>query len=130
MKKIICCLLIAVVLLTTGCNKKKEDVDLTKLSSTLVYAQLEMILTEHKDYVGCKVRIRGEYDANTVNGKTYHMVLIADSTNCCELPLEFELKEGTYPKEGRTVVVEGTFDTYKEGDTTYCTLRNAVLIPE
>lgn len=130
MKKILCCLLVAMVLLTTGCKKKKEDVDLSKLSSTVVYAQLETILKDHKDYVGCKVRIRGEYDANTINGTTYHMVLIADSTNCCQLSLEFELTEGDYPKVGRTVTVEGTFDTYKEGDTTYCTLRNAVLIPE
>ena len=130
MKKILCCLLAVMVLLTTGCKKKKEDVDLSKLSSTVVYAQLETILKDHKDYVGCKVRIRGEYDANTINGTTYHMVLIADSTNCCQLSLEFELAEGDYPKVGRTVVVEGTFDTYKEGDTTYCTLRNAAVIPE
>lgn len=130
MKKLLCCFLAAVVLLSAGCKKKKEDVDLTKFSDTVVYAQLEKILTEHKDYVGCKVRIRGEYNENTVNGVTYHMVQVADSTNCCKLTLEFELQEGTYPKVGRTVVVEGSFDIYKEGDTTYCTLRNAVLIPE
>jgi len=130
MKKIVCCLLIAVVLMSAGCKKKKEDVDLTKFSSTVVYAQLEQILSERDDYVGCKVRIKGEYGASTVGGTTYHMILISDSTNCCSLSLEFVLKEGNYPKEGRTVTVEGTFDTYKEGDTTYCTLRNAVLITE
>ena len=34
----------------------------------------------------------------------------------------------TYPKEGGQVCVEGVFDTYKEGELTYCTLRDAKLV--
>jgi len=32
-----------------------------------------------------------------------------------------------YPEEGGNICVVGIFDTYQEGDNTYCTLRNAKI---
>ena len=55
------------------------DVDLTVLSSTMVYSEV------------------------------YDMMASPDD----------------YPEEGGEVCVIGTFDTYQEGEFTYCTLRNA-----
>ena len=35
-----------------------------------------------------------------------------------------------YPREGDEIVVQGTFDTYYEGEYMYPTLRNASLIEQ
>ena len=56
--------------------------------------------------------------------------IISDATACCSQGIEFVLTdEYTYPddylKEGEKICVIETFDTYQEGDYTYCTLRNA-----
>ncbi len=137
MKKAIVCIL-AILLLLPGCGGKREGrLDLSQFSRTAAYAELSNILSSPKDYVGVTVRISGTFsvytDENT--GKQYFMVSIMDATNCCSLDMEFILAGDAtypddYPKEGRTATVEGELTTYKEGKTTYCTLKNAFFVDD
>ena len=110
------------------------DVDLTKLSSTMVYSEVYNMMTVPEDYIGKKVKMEGQFaiyeDENA--GKIYFACIISDATACCQQGIEFELKDDLkypddYPELGTDVVITGDFDTYSEGDKEYCILRNAIM---
>ena len=110
------------------------DVDLTTLSSTMIYSEVSDMMTSPQNYMGKKVKMNGAFavyhDENT--DKYYYACIIKDATACCSQGIEFELKGShkypdDYPEEGSDITVEGTFDTYSEGENTYCTLRDAVM---
>ena len=108
------------------------DVDLTTLSSTMVYSEVYNMMVSPDDYIGKTVKMDGQFalyhDEGT--GKYYFACIIADATACCSQGIEFVLIDeytypDDYPKEGEKICVIGTFDTYQEGEYTYCTLRDA-----
>ncbi len=110
------------------------DVDLTVLSSTMVYSEVYNMMVTPNDYIGKIVKIKGQfvpyYDEST--DKYYFACFISDATACCSQGIEFILTDDysypeDYPQEGDTICVVGTFDTYMEGENMYCTLRNALL---
>lgn len=110
------------------------DVDLTVLSSTMVYSEVYNMMVAPEDYKGKTVKMKGQfvpyYDEST--GKYYFACFISDATACCSQGIEFILTDeysypDDYPKEGDTFCVVGTYDTYMEGENMYCTLRDAVL---
>lgn len=110
------------------------DVDLTALSSTMVYSEVYNMMTTPNVYIGKTIRMSGlcniYHDEET--GNYYYTCIIQDATACCAQGIEFVLTAdyacpGDYPEQGDTVCVTGTFDTYMEGDYMYCTLREAKL---
>lgn len=111
------------------------DVDLTSLSSTLVYSEVYNLMVTPEDYIGKTVKMDGSFafyhDEGTDN--YYFACIIADATACCSQGIEFVLTENytypdDYPEAGEEICVVGVFDTYQEGEYTYCTLRNATLV--
>lgn len=117
-----------------GAAPSNIDVDLTKLSSTMVYSEVFNMMNTPEDYIGKTVKMDGQvavyHDEST--GNDYYACIIQDATACCAQGMEFALAEeyaypADYPQEGDEVVVTGVFDTYMEGDYKYCTLRDSVL---
>ena len=113
-------------------EKDGVDVDLTLLSSTMVYSEVYDMMYYPEKYVGKTVKMNGMYSVfhDEIADKYYHGCIIMDATACCAQGIEFELTDDyvypdDYPKEGETICVAGTFDTYSEGESTYCTLKNA-----
>ena len=111
------------------------DIDLTILSSTMVYSEVYDMMVTPENYIGKTIRMDGYYSCYHDEGTdaTYFACIIMDATACCSQGIEFELTEDyrypeDYPEPGDTVTVQGEFDTYEEGDYTYCTLRNARLL--
>jgi hypothetical protein len=111
------------------------DVDLTTMSSILVYSEVYNMVFYPENYIGKTVRMKGinsvYYDE--AQAKYYFACFIMDATACCSQGIEYQLTEDyaipdDYPDDNADVCVEGTFDTYMEGEYTYCVLRNAVLI--
>ncbi len=106
------------------------EIDLTELSSTMVYSQVLDMMTEPETYRGKTVRMRGQaastyYD---VTDRTYHAVIIADATACCAQGIEYELGAGErYPEDGSETTVTGVFGTYEEFERTYYYLKDANL---
>ena len=105
------------------------DVDLTHMSSTMVYAEVSNMMYCPDDYVGKVVRMQGQninsyYD---VTDQTYHSVLIADATACCAQGIEYLLADGEYPADQTEATVTGEFELYDEDGQTYCRLKNAVI---
>ena len=110
------------------------DIDLTIMSGTMVYSQVSNMMYRPSEYLGKTVRMTGQYsyyhDPNT--GMDYFACIVQDATACCANGIEFVLTDDyvypdDYPMQGSTITVVGTFDTYMEGGTLYCTLRDAIL---
>lgn len=116
------------------------DVDLTKLSSTMIYSEVYNMMAEPEKYIGKSIRMNGQfalYQATDAEGKPipdqiYFACIIADATACCSQGLEFVLAgEHTYPDDypelGDEIVVSGTFETYDENGYMYCHLIDAAF---
>lgn len=110
------------------------DVDLTKLSSTMVYSEVFNMMSKPEDYIGKTIKMDGQFTVyhDDTTGNNYFACIIQDATACCAQGMEFVLTEDysypkDYPSEGDEVAVVGVFDTYMEGDYKYCTLKDAVL---
>lgn len=110
----------------------KADVDLTQLSSTMVYSEVFNMMYDPGNYIGKTIRINGMFVVYTNQdySQFYPAVIIADATACCSQGLEFVLEgnppypEG-YPETETVITVIGTFETYLEDGKTYCRLQNA-----
>lgn len=110
------------------------DVDLTKLSSTMVYSEVYNMMYTPDDYVGKTIKMKGQFsyyeDPDT---KTqYFACIIADAAACCSQGLEFILTgEHTYPNDypepGAEITVTGTFELYTENGFQYCRLKDATM---
>lgn len=110
------------------------DIDLSTMSSTMVYAEVSDMMNSPQKYLGKKVRMSGSFavyrDKDT--GVYYYACIIQDATACCAQGIEFELTgEHTFPDDypdiDSNITVAGEFDTYVDNGYTYCTLRNAVM---
>ena len=137
----------AAAMLLTGCGSSGGsespaaadgyDVDLTQLSSSMVYGQVYDMVNNSESYVGKKVKMKGSfsYYKDEQTGKEYFAVLIADATACCSQGIEFRLKgdpvyPDDYPPVGKEITVTGSFAWYKEDYATYCQLLDAEILPD
>ena len=115
-------------------NTDGIDVDLTKLSSTMVYSEVYNMMYTPGDYIGKTVKMKGQFacyeDPDTK--ALYFACVIADATACCSQGLEFVLRgENTYPDDypgiGSEITVSGTFEVYEENGSKYCRLADAAV---
>lgn len=109
------------------------DVDMTQLSSTMIYAEVYSMMTNSKEYLGKKIRMRGDYSYfyDKHSGNYYFACLIRDATACCAQGIEFVLSDAykfpdDYPASGDEITVTGTFESYLENNITYYHLVDAV----
>ena len=118
----------------------KVDVDLTVLSSTMVYAEVyNMLYNDPESYLGKTVRARGEFSIYqlVVDGvlqpdPVAYACIIADAAACCAEGMEFVLKDDLaypddYPEPGAEITVIGEFQSYEENGMTWYHLANARL---
>ncbi len=112
------------------------DYDLTQMSSDMVYATVYQLMVKPDEYVGKTFRIDGNFYATYYEPtqKYYFYCVIQDATACCAQGLEFVWDDGThvypdeYPEDNAEVIIEGTFETYREEDASlYCRLADATL---
>lgn len=163
MKKLFCSLLAALLLCSlAACGTKDNngadgaadtppasqsqgtggiDVDLTVLSSTMVYSEVYSMMSFPDDYIGKTVKMQGQftiYQATDENGafipdKMFFACMIADATACCAQGLEFALAgkpvyPDDYPELGAEITVVGTFEWYEEDGCRYYRLGNAAFV--
>ena len=121
-------------------NTSEETVDLTVLSSTMVYSEVYNMMMTPENYVGKTIKMKGQftfYQATDENGdpipdQIYFACIIADATACCSQGLEFVLAgehsyPADYPELGTEITVVGTFQTYEENGYMYCHLVDAEM---
>jgi hypothetical protein len=102
---------------------KNQEIDLTTMSSTMVYSYVYNMMYSPAESAGKRFRIRGMADESywDETDTTYHYVVIADATACCTQGLEFVLTDDSvqYPLGGSDVEISGTFERYDENGLTY-----------
>ncbi|WP_167541221.1 hypothetical protein [Pseudobutyrivibrio ruminis] len=130
MKKYLSLLLVLTIIISfAGCGKSSDvgdvDVDLTTMSSTMVYSYVADMLANPSNYKGQLVRMDG--DSNTTHGGT-HSCIVYDALGCCTEGIEYLLPEDEeYPDDGEAITVVGTFATYTKGEGKYFVLIDAVI---
>ena len=99
----------------------EPDVDLTTLSSTMVYSEVYNMMYEPDRYLGKRIKMNGRFAVyeNPNTGAVYTACIIMDATACCSQGLEFVLAgehsyPADYPEPGTEITVVGTFQTYEE----------------
>ena len=113
----------------------RVDVDLTVLSSIMVYSEVYNMMASPEAYIGKTVKMKGlfAYYHDEATGNYFFACIIQDATACCAQGIEFVLAgehlfPDDYPEPGAEICVTGVFDTYQESENSYCTLRNAKLL--
>lgn len=144
-RKLILPTLLAGLCLLTSCSSRNAadfyagadgiDLDLTRLSSTMVYSEVYNMRYEPEGYYGKVVRIEGLFSAyeNPETGEPYFNCIIPDATACCSQGLQFFLADADslvypddYPENGDTVTVVGTFS--KDDENVYmCAITDATM---
>lgn len=146
--KVLSCLL-AVIFMSTACSssasekvsqedlpieERTVDIDLTLLSSTMLYSEVYRMVFYPEDYRGKVIKMAGDFNVyeNFITGENYYAAVIEDATACCQQGVEFILKEGTYPQDypelQEEIVVVGEFQTYEEFNNTFFHLIDAFMI--
>ena len=118
----------------------KVDVDLTVLSSTMVYSEVyNMLYYDQESYYGKTVKANGIFaiyqmvvDGVTQPAPVAYACIIADATACCAEGMEFVLEgdytyPDDYPELGAEITVIGEFQSYEENGMTWYHLVNARL---
>lgn len=116
------------------------DVDLTVLSSTMVYAEVLNMMTEPNAYDGKTVKMRGRFGASygyrpdgTINEDVLIFAcIIADATACCSQGIEFVLSGAynfpeDYPELDSEITVTGTFTSGEQNGIPYFRVINAQM---
>ena len=116
------------------------DVDLTVLSSTMVYSEVyNMLYNDPAHYLGKTVKARGGFsiyqlvtDGVLQPDPVSYACIISDATACCAEGMEFVLKDDLaypddYPELGTEITVIGEFQSYEENGMTWYHLVNARL---
>ena len=114
------------------------DVDLTVLSSTMVYSEVyNMLYNDPAHYLGKTVKARGEFsiyqlvtDGVLQPDPVSYACIISDAAACCAEGMEFVLEgdltyPDDYPELGTEITVIGEFQSYEENGMTWYHLVNA-----
>ena len=110
------------------------DVDLTRLSSTMVYSEVYNMMNAPGDYIGKTIKMTGQfvYYENPDTKAQYFTCIIGDAMACCSQGLEFVMEgDLAYPDDylelGADITVIGAFQSYEENGMTWYHLVNARL---
>ena len=117
------------------------DVDLTVLSSTMVYSEVyNMLYYDPESYYGKTIKMTGVFsiyqmvvDGVAQPDPVAYGCIIADATACCAQGMEFVLEgDHTYPDDypelGTEITVIGEFQPYEENGMTWYHLINARMV--
>lgn len=96
------------------------DIDLTQLSSAMVYSLVFQMVFYPEEYVGKTIRMGGEFFVyyNPATQRNYYATIVEDALACCQQGLEFQLLQGNYPEDypevGSEIIVTGVLGMYQE----------------
>ena len=120
---------------TTGSlTPGKVDLDLTKMSSTMIYTTIFDMLIMPEDYVEKNIKVKGWFETYTdpYTAELYYAVVVPDATACCQQGLEFVWPgEHNYPADfptpGEDITITGVYKVTETDGVTYAYLEaNAV----
>ena len=117
------------------------DIDLTKMNATMVYSQVNDMLSNPTPYVDKVVKMKGPFKPyeSTSPDYCYPAIVITDATACCGSGIEFllygvprcSMSGGNgYPSYNEEATIVGVFKTYIEDFSIYVHLVDAVWLKD
>lgn len=110
----------------SGASDSAIDLDLTQLSSILVYSEVFSMMERPEEYMGKTMKMAGLYYClyDETTESAYHFVIIEDALECCQQGIEFVWKGDhaypqDYPEEGAVIEVTGSLEVYEESAMEY-----------
>ena len=107
-------------------QNRKIDLDLTKMSATMIYSTIFDMLIMPEDYVEKNIKVKGWFQTyqNPEDGETYFAVVVPDATACCQQGLEFVWPGNhsypkDYPNNGDVVTITGIYKLTETDGITY-----------
>ena len=135
---ILLALCICLLPLYTGCANESPvsvDLDLSVMSSTIVYAEMYNIQFDPGQYLGKVIRLRGLYSyyREPSTGVSYYACVVPDATACCMQGMEFgpaiEPEDPDhFLEDSADITVTGRLEIYVEEGTSYLHLVEAEVI--
>ncbi|GEM_PF-6700760 len=134
MKKLFLCLLLCV--LFSGCSKDSvkengpKNIDMTKMSSTMIWASFFDIMSDVDSFAGARIKIRGNFMIlQGPDGEDTYNVVIADATQCCYQGIGFVYEfGGQLPEENAPITVTGSlFTETLESGVSYSYLKDCTI---
>jgi hypothetical protein len=102
------------------------DVDLTRMSSTMVYGEVYNMMVSPDQYLGKRIKMSGPYNASFYEptNQYYHFVIVEDATACCQQGIEFfwngdHKYPADYPETETKIELTGVYESYEELGETY-----------
>ena len=115
---------------TTTPAPSKVNLDLTKMSATMIYSTIFDMLIMPEDYVEKIIKVKGWFETytNPQTGEMYYAVVVPDATACCQQGLEFVWKGNhtypdDFPKPGQNITVTGIYKMIENDGVTYTYLE-------
>ena len=115
---------------TTTPAPSKVDLDLTKMSATMIYSTIFDMLVMAEDYIDKNIKLSGWFETYTdpQTGEMYYAVVVPDATACCQQGLEFVWKGNhtypdDFPKPGQDITVTGIYKLIETDGVTYTYLE-------
>ena len=100
------------------------DIDLTRMSSTMVYSMVYQMVTDPQKYVGKRIKMKGAFSTyfDEETEQRFFGCIIKDALACCSQGLAFELAKprkypSEFPSQGTPITIIGTFEFEKIEDS-------------
>ena len=104
-------------------SANRVDIDLSRMSSTMVFTMVYKMVTEPEKFVGKIIKMKGAFSSykDEETGRRFFGCVIKDALACCSQGLAFETAKvrrypNDYPDEGSPITIIGTFEFEKEED--------------
>ena len=104
----------------------KIDLDLTKMSATMIYSTMFDMLVMPEDYIEKNIKVKGWFETYTdpYTAELYYAVVVPDATACCQQGIEFVWPgEHSYPADfpdtGADITITGRYKVTETDGITY-----------
>ena len=104
----------------------KIDLDLTKMSATMIYSTMFDMLVMPEDYIEKNIKVKGWFETYTdpYSGELYYAVVVPDATACCQQGLEFvwpgdHKYPEDFPEAGADITVTGLYKLIENDGISY-----------
>ena len=108
------------------------DIDLTKMSITMIYSQIFNMLIMPEEYVDKTIKVTGAFEIYpNENGEIdFFTLTVMDATACCKEGIDFiwagnHTYPDDYPEQGQEITITGTYKSFETDDGV---TRNYLLV--
>ncbi len=113
-----------------------DEIDLTSLSPTMLYAEVVNMTRTPKQYEGATVTLRGSLLILAIDESTgvgSYSCYVQDATKCCQRGIGFTidrpLEDTSILVEGSEVIIRGTFEIYEAGGHNFVRIADCDIWP-